>query len=522
MLQDNYNFPSSQLKIGSDPVRGNLSVEEKFAKIQQRMAPLFAKVFPNPLAARTIVVVPSLTFDAQELEKISGIHYYEERMLCLLMLLQLPRTNLIFVTSQPIHDAIIDYYLHLLPGIPGYHARRRLTLLSCHDSSSISLTQKILQRPRLLARIRAAIPDPEVAHITCFNTTPLERALAVALNAPLYACDPALTHWGSKSNGRKVFQNAGVPMPQGFENLREVREIVEALTALKHAQPNLSRAVIKLNEGFSGEGNAIFPFDGCPANGILQKWIATELPRRIRFEAATENWEQFRRKFSEMGGIVESWIDGDNKRSPSVQCRINPLGKTEIISTHDQVLGGPSGQIFLGCTFPADADYRLEIQEAGKRIGDILKQQGVIGRFAVDFISVKEASGWRHYAIEINLRKGGTTQPYLMLQFLTNGIYDVGEGQYYTPTAQPRYYYASDNVCSSAYLGLTPDDLVDLAVYNGLHFNSATQQGVVFHLMGALSEFGKFGTVCIGDSPEKAQTLYEKTMNTLEHAAAEL
>ena len=140
MLQDGYNFPSTGINVPSSPILGNLTIEEKFAKIQQRMAPLFADVFPNTLAPRTVIVVPSLTFDPQELAKISGIHHYEERMLCLLMLLQLPRTNLIFVTSQPIHDAIIDYYLHLLPGIPGYHARRRLTLLSCHDSSSLPST----------------------------------------------------------------------------------------------------------------------------------------------------------------------------------------------------------------------------------------------------------------------------------------------------------------------------------------------------------------------------------------------
>ncbi|MCP4415477.1 MAG: carboxylate-amine ligase [Chloroflexi bacterium] len=518
MQKDKFNLPSNGISILSDPIL-DISVEEKFAQIQQRMASLFEHIFSDPLAARTVVVVPSLSFDAEELAKISGIHHYEERMLCLLMLLQLPRTNLIFITSQPIHHAIIDYYLHLLPSIPRYHAQRRLTLLSCHDSSSVSLTRKILERPRLLQRIRAAIPDPEAAHITCFNTTPLERELAVKLNAPLYACDPALTHWGSKSYGRKIFQDANIPMPQGFEHLHDEKEIVEALTTLKHTQPGLSRAVIKLNEGFSGEGNAIFSYEGAPENGNLQKWITAELPTRIRYEAATENWDSFRQKFNQMGGIVESWIDGNGKRSPSVQCRITPLGKTEIISTHDQVLGGPSGQIFLGCTFPADVEYRLEIQEAGKRIGDVMKRHGIIGRFAVDFISVKKDDGWHHYAIEINLRKGGTTHPFLMLEFLTNGIYDEGEGQYYTPMAQPRYYYASDNVYSSSYHGLTPDDLVDLAVYNGIHFNAATQQGVVFHLMGALSEFGKFGMVCIGDSPEKARKLYDKTISTLEQAA---
>ena len=53
---------------------------------------------------------------------------------------------------------------------------------------------------------------------------------------------------------------------------------------------------------------------------------------------------------------------------------------------------------------------------------------------------------WKHYAIEINLRKGGTTHPFLMLQFLTNGHYDETTGLFETANKQHRYYYASDNL----------------------------------------------------------------------------
>lgn len=119
-----------------------------------------------------MVVVPSLSLDAEELAKISGVHHYEERLLCMLMLLRRPQTNVVFVTSQQVSTAIIDYYLHLLPGVPLRHARSRLTLLSCHDASEVPLTKKILDRPRLMDRIREAIPDPHAAHVTCFNSTP--------------------------------------------------------------------------------------------------------------------------------------------------------------------------------------------------------------------------------------------------------------------------------------------------------------------------------------------------------------
>jgi hypothetical protein len=130
---------------------------------------------------------------------------------------------------------------------------------------------------------------------------------------------------------------------------------------------------------------------------------------------------------------------------------------------------------------------------------------------------VRRGRHWEHYAIEINLRKGGTTHPYMMLQFLTDGKYDPESGLYRTPTGQPRYYFASDNLQSPAYRGLTPDDLIDISVEHRLHFDAACQHGVVFHLIGALSEYGKVGTVCIGDSRESAEAFYRETVAVLDH-----
>ena len=490
-----------------------------FAALQERLEPLARRVTSDPRASQTVVVVPSLTMDTDELAKIPGAHHYEERMLCMLMLLRLPRTHVIYVTSQSIATAIVDYYLHLLPGIPLRHARSRLTLLACHDASDVPLTRKILDRPRLIDRIRGAIADEETAHMTCFNSTALERTLAVRLGIPLYGNDPQLNYLGTKSGSREAFRAAGVLLPDGFEHLRDAGDVAEAIVELKRRNPGLRRAAVKLDEGFSGEGNAVFPYEGCPEGRDLARWVSDELPRRIRFEAAGETWERYGRKFEEMGGIVESWLEGAEVRSPSVQCRINPLGDATVVSTHDQVLGGPSGQIFLGSTFPADAEYSRDIKEAGRKVGRVLRERGALGRFAIDFISVRREEGWEHAAIEINLRKGGTTHPYLILRFLTDGTYDADDGLYCTPTSKPCYYYASDNLQSPAYKGLTPDDLVDIAVDNGLHFDGASQQGVVFHLIGALSQYGKVGTVCIGESHESALKYYEDTVAVLDREA---
>ncbi|MBA2511260.1 MAG: carboxylate-amine ligase [Rubrobacteraceae bacterium] len=506
----------STVEPGVDPEPGSEAELRRFARLQERLGPLYRKLAADPRAPQTVVVVPSLSLDAEELAKISGVHHYEERLLCMLMLLRRPRTNVVFVTSQHVATAVIDYYLHLLPGVPLRHARSRLTLLACHDASDVPLTKKILDRPRLMDRIREAIPDTRSAHVSCFNSTPLERTLAVQLGIPLYGNDPALNYLGTKSGSRELFREAGVPLPDGFENLRDGDDIKEAVVELKRRDRSLRRVAIKLDEGFSGEGNAVFSYEGAPEGEALAGWVAKELPRRTKFEAGGESWERYERKFQEMGGIVESWMEGEEVRSPSVQCRINPTGEASVVSTHDQVLGGPSGQIFLGSTFPADAAYSRDLKEAGDRVGEVLKKRGALGRFAIDFISMRRGSGWEHAAIEINLRKGGTTHPYLILRFLTDGVYDPEDGLYCTPTDKPCYYYASDNLQSPHYKGLTPDDLIDIAVNNGLHFDSASQQGVIFHLIGALSQYGKLGTVCIGDSHEKAQQFYKDTVEVLD------
>jgi hypothetical protein len=454
--------------------------------------------------------------DQEILSKISGINHYEERLLCMLLLLRMPRTNVIYVTSETIDPVIVDYYLHTLPGVTGYHAIRRLTLLSCHDSSSKPLTQKILERPRLIERIRQAILPDHEAHMACFNVTPFERTLSVQLQVPIFGCDPDLFELGNKSNGRKIFRECGLNVPFGFEDLHTSEDVVKALNELKKNDPEIKRAVVKVNDGFSGDGNAIFSYSGSVKKGDSKTWIKENLRKNLKIVSDDLSYDVFMEKYKQMGGIVEAFVEGKKKESPSVQCRIMPDGQCEVLSTHDQELGGESGQVYIGAHFPASKEYAIEIGDMGKKVAEVLHKKGALGRFAIDFISVKEKKGWVHYPIEINLRKGGTTHPYVSLQFLTDGNYNAEKGIYHTANGQVRYYFCSDNLRSEQYHGLTPHDLIDIAMLHGVHYDGTSQEGVLFHLIGALSQFGKLGVVCIGSSPERAIEFYNKTVEVLQ------
>ncbi len=499
-----------------EPAPGSIEEVLLFRKIQHSFPRQFRKVFPDKLAAKSVVIIPSITLDQEILAKVSGHVHYEERLLCLLMLLRMPRTHVVYVTSTPVDPVIIDYYLHLLPGITRHHALHRLTMLSCYDASPKSLTEKILDRPRLIERIKKSIPHGNVAHLACFTVTKYERTLAVKLDMPIYGCDPELCDIGNKSNGRKIFRQCGLNVPPGFEDLKNEDEIITALTDLKLNNPSLQKAVIKMNDGFSGEGNAVFTYEGIDEGSEWKQWIADNLEPKLKIVAGDLSYKDFMYKFQHMQGIVEEFVEGAVKTSPSVQCRINPLGDCKVISTHDQEVGGESSQVFLGAYFPAKEEYAIEIGGYGLKVAEALEKTGVMGRFAVDFISVKEPDGWKHYAIEINLRKGGTTHPYILLQFLTDGDYDYENGLYLTANRQTRYYFCSDNLHSERYIGITPPDLIDIAMMHSLHYDGTSQEGVMFHLIGALSQYGKLGVVCIGSTPERARNFYEQTVKVLD------
>lgn len=492
-----------------------------YETLQRKLIPLWRSIERLNTDEQTIVVVPSAEVDIELTA--SEMQAYEERYLFLLLLLRQPRARMIYLTGQAIHPDIIDYYLDLMPGVISSHARKRLFLLSPMEATFRPLTHKILERPRLIERIRSLIIDPDRAHLVPFMTTWADRELAMRLGIPMYGADPKDAVLGTKSAGRKLFAEVAVPHPAGREDLRTKDDAAAAIVDMRSDDPGLRAVVIKHNEGVSGFGNTKVDLTGLPpvrdpgeGAAVLERLdqVTTEFP-------GTTPTAYFSTLDKE-GGIVEEFVAGDEVRSPSVQLRITPLGAVELLSTHDQLLGGASGQVFLGSRFPADPAYATLISADAMRVGERLAELGVIGRFALDFVVTSDPDGsWETYAIELNLRKGGTTHPFLTLQFLTDGSYDAQTGLFTAPSGFHKYYVASDHVEAPGLRTLTPQDLLDIALMRGLHFDQARQVGTVFHMMSALPAHGRLGVTSVGDSPAEAEERYEHVMAVLlEEAAA--
>lgn len=499
---------------------------QSFDALQLKLRPLWEQIGhsdpggPYIEQPNTVVVVPSLTTDLEF--DVPSQQAYEERMLFMLFLLRQPQKRLIYVTSIPIPPEVIDHYLHLLPGVDINHARRRLFLVTPQDASPRPLVNKLLERPALLAHIRSLIPDIECAHLVPFLTTDLERDLAVQLGIPMYAADPRFFAFGTKSGCRRVFAEEGVRHPLGAENLHSAADLVQAIQAMRSQKPSIAQVIVKHNEGVSGYGNARLSLADLPAPGSPQEEAALlERLKTLQFEKYDVEYGWYMQHLEEKGGIVEELVSGTDLVSPSAQMRVTPLGEVELLSTHDQMLGGPSGQIYLGARFPAHAEYAPLIAHEALKVGRRFAREGIVGRFALDFIALRNAQGeWEVYAIEVNLRKGGTTHPFLTLQFLTDGSYDAERGLFYTPDGITKYYVVSDTLKSPAYKVFTPQALFDLISERRLLYEHTTQTGVVLHMLSGVGSTGRLGLTAIGTTRQQAEEIYERFCATLDAYAS--
>jgi hypothetical protein len=489
----------------------------RFARLQQRLAA--TTVAGRGASGRSVVLLPSRSLDRWH-EPAAETRSYEERLLSFLFDLRDPALDLTYVTSLPLAQRTVDYYVSLLPRRLRVSARKRLRLVSVGDDGQRPLSEKLLDRPWVLEEIRRSLAHPDAAYLMPYNSTAVERDLALALDIPLYGPDPGHAWLGTKSGSRTLFARAGIPHPLGAAKLKTIPATVDAICALRAQKPELAELVIKLDRAVSGEGNALLDLTGLPAPGGSEDG-ALICQRLKRLVPAVDGVSPaaYLRKLAEHGGVVEERITGRELRSPSVQLEITPAGAVTLLSTHDQILHGRSGQQFAGCRFPADPRYAPIISALAQRAAEHLADAGLIGRLAIDFLVTKGPDNtWQPFAVEINLRMGATTHPYQTLAGLTGGSYDPATASFRTARGHPRHYVATDHCQIPQLQALGRAGLIARTTQAELRYDHARRRGVVFHMLSSVEPLATVGMTAIDDTPHKAQELYAHARTILARA----
>ncbi len=455
---------------------------------------------PGSSTPHTVVVLPSYSLgDSLLAHYAPRLPALEHRYLhTLLMLPRIPTCEVIFVTCLAPGAEVLDYYLSLMPASHRESVAARIHVVEVPDTSPRPVSHKLLDRPDLIARLRAMVAG-RIAYIDPWNVTPAERQVADLLGLPLNGTAPELWSLGFKSAGRKLMRRAGVPLPYGHEDVGSVDDIVAAALDVAEHRPGAAGVVVKTDDSGAGDGNRVLRLvDGSPgrraerlraAAGALEPWYLGDVSR---------------------GAVVEELLDGTGFASPSGQLDIAPDGEVTVLSTHEQLLGGgPSGQVYVGCDFPARGAYSAKLASHGAAVGRSLARRGAVGRIGVDFVAVERRPGrWKVYGIEINLRKGGTTHPFSALCNLVPGHYDVSSGRWVAEDGSVRCYRATDNLADPAWRGRSPTDVVECVRAAGAAFDPASGTGVVLHMFSGLDVDGRLGLTAIGTSPAHARHLY--------------
>ena len=470
-----------------------------FTLLQRRLVSAWRVSRPPGGTEHVRVVLPSYNLGASALEHYAHrLPALEHRFLVeILQLARVEACTLVFVFCQAPGAEVIEYYLSLLPPETSARVRPRICTVVVPDDSGRPVAAKLLDRPDLLDHIRDCIGG-RPAFIEPWNVTADEVAVAVRLQAPVNGTAPELWPLGFKSSGRRLLAAAGIPTPPGAAGVRTAGDLRLAIARLRKAHPDLAAAVVKLDNSVSGDGNQVIALQdptGSPASPRTVAERVAALPGWYLAELA-------------LGGVVEAYVAGEYWASPSVQIEITPQGQAVVVATHEQVLGGDNGQVYQGCHFPARRDYVMRLTAYGQRAGRLLAGRQVRGMVSIDFVAARDrGQPWRLYALEVNLRRGGTTAPIVVLSSLLPGSYDT-YGRWRLPDGSARYYCATDHLGDPRWTGLPPGQVIDGLRCAGLEFDRRTGTGVVLHMLSGIAIDGRFGLTAVGGSAREARHLF--------------
>ena len=482
----------------------------EFERVQARLPGALAANVAGSGVEHVVLAMASYSVGESLLSHyVERIPAMEHRYLnALLLLNRIGNCEFVFLCSEAPAPEVLDYYCTLVAPEIGERLRTRACCIVVADRGARSLAAKLLDRPDVVAEVRDLIGD-RVAMIEPWNVTADEVAVAIALDVPINGTAPELRPLAFKSAGRRLFAAAGVPVPIGCEDVRDVDGVLAAIEHIRARRPDAVGVVVKHDDSGAGDGNTIVALrdaDNEPLAAAALRAAIASLPEWYLADLAA-------------GGVVEELVAGERTSSPSVQFDMFPGGGVRVLATHDQLLGGDNGQVYVGCRFPADPAYASELARYGASVGAELARRGGIGRASADFIAAHDsAGGWRLHGLEINLRKGGTTHPYAALRNLVPGRYDPDTARWVTDRdGSSRAYRSSDNVVDSAWTGRPPTSVIDAVRNAGLQFDPELGTGVVLHMLSCLAVDGRFGVTAIGTNPAHADELFDATLAAVAH-----
>ena len=306
------------------------------------------------------------------------------------------------------------------PAAPGRHARR-LAALAGREAARA--------RPRILLADPRPHPRPRTLPPRPVHDYALERDLALPLGIPLYGADPRLLPLGTKTGCRRLFAEDGRPAPARVRGRsRPRRRRRRAGSRCERRGPARQTRSSSSTTASPGRATRSSSCAGCrrrdrPSERAVPSTIARG---PWRFEHPETLWSATSAASRGRRHRRGARRAASSSAAPACSCASRRWARSSCSRRTTSCWAGRAARATsAAASRPTSATPRAITAGGGQDRATGSRAEGVLGRFAVDFVVVRDARGaWTPYAIELNLRKGGTTHPFLTLQFLTDGTYD--------------------------------------------------------------------------------------------------
>ena len=287
------------------------------------------------------------------------------------------------------------------------------------------LSAKLLERPTLLTRIRWAIPTTTTPTSSRTSAPSSSTSSAARSASRSTAPTPRSPTSAPRAAARELFARAGVPHPLGRRaHPQPRRRRSRRSPACAPSGRGSRQVVVKLDAGVSGEGNAIVDLRGLPRPGARD--------RAARGSASASTRCGCRPPASSLSDYLERLARGGDRRGADRRARAAQPERPARARAPARRGSSPrttrssSGAGLHRLPLPGRA--RLRARDHRRRRGASARCWPRRARSgaprSTSSSPATRTGGWRAYAIEVNLRNGGTTHPLAALELLSGGAYD--------------------------------------------------------------------------------------------------
>ncbi|WOP13574.1 hypothetical protein R2B67_35765 [Streptomyces cyaneofuscatus] len=231
---------------------------------------------------------------------------------------------LLMFQAPAVPHCVEQYVLGLIPpGATGLDDRpQRHILVGLNDASDRHLSEKLLDRPDLLRRIRALVMRARerghaVEPLSCYQASARMDELAERLGLECRETPTRTLGAGSKAGSRQIFRAAGLPHAAGtYAPAFGLPELARQTAGLVRSH-GPGKWLLKINEGYgSGHGLAVVTVPAATREAALSALRALQPLTRSITRA------QFLSGLSAHGAIIEQYLEtpAAGKNAPRAPC----------------------------------------------------------------------------------------------------------------------------------------------------------------------------------------------------------